>query len=56
MADIEYKKPLSRRIGTYSVNAVASLPVLFFQPRFNMAFDGTLSTPVVWTVMPLYGL
>ena len=37
-----------------SVNAVAGLPVLFFQPGFNMAFGGTLAAPTAWIGMVLF--
>lgn len=37
-----------------SVNAVAGLPVLFFQPGFNMAFGGTLAAPTAWIGMALF--
>jgi membrane protease YdiL (CAAX protease family) len=37
-----------------SVNAVAGLPVLFFQPGFNMALGGTLAAPTAWIGMGLF--
>lgn len=37
-----------------SVNAVAGLPVLFFQPGFNLAFGGTLAAPTAWIGMALF--
>lgn len=37
-----------------SVNAVAGLPILFFQPGFNMAFGGTLASPTAWIGMALF--
>ena len=37
-----------------SVNAVAGLPVLFFQTGFNMAFGGTLAAPTAWIGMVLF--
>jgi membrane protease YdiL (CAAX protease family) len=47
------KSPWVAALGHGSVNAVAGLPVLFLQPGFNMAFGGTLATPVAWIGMML---
>lgn len=37
-----------------SVNAIAGLPVLFFEPGFNMAIGGTLAAPTAWIGMMLF--
>ncbi|MFZ5908927.1 MAG: CPBP family intramembrane glutamic endopeptidase [Chloroflexota bacterium] len=37
-----------------SVNASAGLPVLFFQPGFDMALGGTLAAPTGWLGMALF--
>jgi len=47
------KSPWVAALGHGSVNAVAGLPVLFFQPEFNMALGGTLASPVAWIGMGL---
>ncbi len=37
-----------------SVNASAGLPVLFFQPGFDMALGGTLAAPTGWLGMAIF--
>jgi membrane protease YdiL (CAAX protease family) len=48
------KSPWVAALAHGSVNAVAGLPVLFFQPGFNMAFGGTLAAPTAWIGMVLF--
>lgn len=48
------KSPWTAALGHGSVNAVAGLPILFFQPGFNMAIGGTLAAPVAWIGMALF--
>jgi membrane protease YdiL (CAAX protease family) len=48
------KSPWVAALAHGSVNAVAGLPILFFQPGFNMAFGGTIATPVAWIGMALF--
>lgn len=48
------KSPWVAALAHGSVNAVAGLPVLFFQPGFNMAFGGTLAAPTAWIGMALF--
>jgi len=48
------KSPWSAALAHGSINAVAGLPILFFQPGFNMAFGGTIATPVAWLGMGLF--
>jgi membrane protease YdiL (CAAX protease family) len=48
------KSPWVAALAHGAVNAVAGLPVLFFQPGFNMAFGGTLATPPAWLAMILF--
>ncbi len=50
------KSPWVAALAHGSVNAVAGLPVLFFQPGFNMALGGTIATPVAWLGMGLFVL
>ncbi len=48
------KSPWVAALAHGSVNAVAGLPILFFQPDFNMAFGGTLTSPTAWVGMALF--
>lgn len=48
------KSPWVAALAHGSINAVAGLPVLFFQPGFNMALGGTIATPVAWLGMGLF--
>ena len=48
------KSPWVAALAHGSVNAVAGLPILFFQPDFNMAFGGTIATPPAWIGMILF--
>jgi membrane protease YdiL (CAAX protease family) len=48
------RSPWVAALAHGSVNAVAGLPVLFFQPGFNMAFGGTLAAPTAWIGMGLF--
>jgi membrane protease YdiL (CAAX protease family) len=48
------KSPWVAALAHGSINAVAGLPVLFFKPGFNMAFGGTIATPVAWVGMALF--
>jgi hypothetical protein len=41
-------------LGHGSINAVAGLPLLFFQPGFNSALGGTIATPTAWLAMILF--
>ena len=42
------KSPWVAALAHGAVNAVAGLPVLFFQPGFNMALGGTIAAPTAW--------
>ncbi len=48
------KSPWVAALAHGSVNAVAGLPILFFQPNFNMAFGGTLAAPTAWIGMAIF--
>ena len=48
------KSPWVAALAHGAINAVAGLPVLFFQPGFNMAFGGTIATPPAWLVLILF--
>ncbi len=48
------KSPWVAALAHGSINAVAGLPVLFFQPDFNMAFGGTLAAPTAWIGMIVF--
>jgi uncharacterized protein len=48
------KSPWVAALAHGSVNAIAGLPILFFQPGFNMAFGGTLASPTAWIGMALF--
>lgn len=48
------KSPWVAALAHGSVNAVAGLPVLFFQSGFNMALGGTLAAPTAWIGMALF--
>jgi membrane protease YdiL (CAAX protease family) len=48
------KSPWVVALAHGAVNAVAGLPVLFFQPGFNMAFGGTIATAPAWLAMGLF--
>lgn len=45
------KSPWVAALAHGSVNAVAGLPILFFQPGFNMTIGGTLASPLAWIGM-----
>lgn len=46
--------PWVAALGHGSINAVAGLPLLFFQPGFNPALGGTIATPTAWLAMILF--
>ena len=48
------KSPWVAALAHGSVNAVAGLPILFFQPDFNIAFGGTLAAPTAWIGMAVF--
>jgi hypothetical protein len=48
------KSPWVAALAHGSINAVAGLPVLFFKPGFNIAFGGTIATPIAWLGMGLF--
>lgn len=48
------KSPWAAALAHGSVNAVAGLPVLFFEPGFDMALGGTLAAPTAWIGMALF--
>ncbi len=48
------KSPWVAALAHGSINASAGLPVLFLKPGFNMAFGGTIATPVAWIGMALF--
>jgi len=48
------KSPWVAALAHGSVNAIAGLPILFFEPGFNMAFGGTIATPTAWIGMLLF--
>ena len=48
------KSPWVAALAHGSVNAVAGLSIVFFQPDFNMAFGGTLAAPTAWIGMALF--
>ncbi len=48
------KSPWAAALGHGAFNAIAGLPILFFQPGFNMAFGGTLAAPTAWIGMALF--
>jgi membrane protease YdiL (CAAX protease family) len=48
------KSPWVAALAHGAVNASAGLPVLFFQPGFNMALGGTIATPTAWLAMILF--
>lgn len=48
------KSPWVVALAHGAVNAVAGLPVLFFQPGFNMALGGTIAAPTAWIGMALF--
>lgn len=48
------KSPWAAALAHGAVNAVAGLPVLFFQPGFNMALGGTIAAPTAWIGMALF--
>lgn len=51
---LKTQSPWIAALAHGSVNAVAGLPVLFFQPGFNMALGGTLAAPTAWIGMGLF--
>ena len=48
------KSPWVAALAHGSINASAGLPILFLKPGFNMAFSGTIATPVAWIGMALF--
>lgn len=48
------KSPWVAALAHGSVNAVAGLPIMFFEPGFDMAFAGTLAAPTAWVGMALF--
>ncbi|GAB4497535.1 MAG: CPBP family intramembrane metalloprotease [Anaerolineales bacterium] len=48
------KSPWVAALAHGSVNAIAGLPILFFEPGFNMAMGGTLAAPTAWIGMALF--
>lgn len=48
------KSPWVAALAHGSVNAIAGLPILFFEPGFNMAMGGTLAAPTAWIGMMLF--
>lgn len=48
------RSPWAAALAHGSVNAVAGLPVMFFQPGFDIAFGGTLAAPTAWIGMVLF--
>lgn len=48
------KSPWVAALAHGSVNAVAGLPVMFFEPGFDMAFAGTFAAPTAWVGMALF--
>jgi len=48
------KSPWVAALAHGSINASAGLPILFLKPGFNMAFGGTIATPVAWIGMALF--
>lgn len=48
------KSPWVAALAHGTINAVAGLPVLFFQPGFNMALGGTIAAPTAWIGMALF--
>lgn len=51
---INTKSPWVAALAHGAINAIAGLPVLFFEPGFNMAFGGTLAAPTAWIGMLLF--
>jgi membrane protease YdiL (CAAX protease family) len=48
------RSPWAAALAHGSINAVGGLPVLFFQPGFNIALGGTIATPMAWLGMILF--
>ena len=48
------KSPWVAALAHGSINAIAGLPVLFFEPGFNVALGGTLAAPTAWIGMVLF--
>lgn len=48
------KSPWVAALAHGAVNAIAGLPILFFEPGFNIAFGGTLAAPTAWIGMALF--
>jgi membrane protease YdiL (CAAX protease family) len=48
------KSPWVAALAHGSVNAVAGLPILFFEQGFDMALSGTLAAPTAWIGMALF--
>ncbi|RJP53498.1 MAG: CPBP family intramembrane metalloprotease [Anaerolineaceae bacterium] len=48
------KSPWVAALAHGTINAVAGLPALFFQPGFNMALGGTIAAPTAWIGMALF--
>lgn len=48
------KSPWVAALAHGAINAIAGLPVLFFEPGFNIAMGGTLAAPTAWIGMALF--
>ena len=48
------KSPWVAALAHGAINATAGIPVLFLLPGFNLAFAGTIATPVAWIGMVLF--
>jgi len=48
------QSPWAPALAHGAVNAVAGLPVLFFQPGFNIAFGGTLAAAASWPAIAIF--
>jgi membrane protease YdiL (CAAX protease family) len=51
---LKTQSPWVAALAHGSINAVAGLPILFFQPGFNMALGGTIAAPTAWIGMGLF--
>lgn len=48
------KSPWVAALAHGAINAIAGLPILFFEPGFNIAMGGTLAAPTAWIGMVLF--
>lgn len=48
------KSPWVAALAHGAINATAGIPVLFLLPGFNMAFAGTIATPIAWIGMAFF--